>query len=376
MRATQMLATDLHAALRDAFDLTLTRSLALSKAPALRALLSAAALAVSSIAAPSPSLASDAWKPSPVMQELYEKAKAEKEVFIWSSGPDPISWINAAFSKRFPGIEVKTLADQRSPAKLIAEARAGKVTADVWAWSLGGTIEVDKRGLLAKVDWQRYGVQESDIFFNGNAASYYSYVYAITYPKGKYTAAELPKSWKDLLDPKWKGKLVASDFLMPRIMGYFAMEWGEAEAVKWAKALLNDQNLLISNSPTINFLRSGERDMIIADGSHAYMGYRQQGMDTASQLLDYVPATQFVVSLVKSAPHPNAAQLLLAWLVSDDGRATFEQVTGVSDIRPGSKSQQLKQINAQGGKPLYETTETMEQRADYYKKFSDMFRGN
>jgi hypothetical protein len=68
--------------------------------------------------------------------------------------------------------------------------------------------------------------------------------------------------------------------------------------------------------------------------------------------------------------------LLLAWLVSDDGRTGFEQATGVSDIRPGSKSQQLKQINAQGARPLYETTETMEQRADYYKKFSDMFRGN
>ena len=93
---------------------------------------------------------------------------------------------------------------------------------------------------------------------------------------------------------------------MPRILGYFAMEWGEAEAVKWARALLDDQKLLVTNSPAINFLRSGERDMIIADGAHAYIGYRQQGMDAASQLLDYVPATQFIVSQVKSSPHPYA----------------------------------------------------------------------
>src|SRR5262245_57761039 len=360
----------MRATLRDLTDLTLTKS------SALRALLSAAALAVSLTIGPASSLASDERRPSPIMQELYEKAKAEKEVTIWSSGPDPIAWINAAFSKRFPGIEVKTLADQRATAKLIAESRAGKVTADVFAWSLGGTIEIDKRGLLEKVDWQRYGVHQSDIFFNGNAASYYSYVYAITYPKGKFTAAELPKTWKDLLDPKWKGKLVASDFLMPRIMGYFAMEWGEAEAVKWTRTLLNDQNLLVTNSPTINFLRSGERDMIIADGSHAFIGYRQQGEAATCRLLDRGRARKCSVSLVKSAPHPDAAQLLLAWLVSDDGRTAYEHATGVSDIRPGSKSQQLKQINALGAKPLYETPETMEQRADYYKKFSDMFRGN
>src|SRR3954466_8255432 len=102
----------MRATLRHLIDLELTRP------AALRALLSAAALAASLTVAPASSLAGDEWRPSPVLQELYEKAKAEKEVTIWSSGPDPIAWINAAFSKRFPGIEVKTLADQRAPAKL------------------------------------------------------------------------------------------------------------------------------------------------------------------------------------------------------------------------------------------------------------------
>src|SRR5215216_7678573 len=131
----------MRATLRDLTVLTLTSltstrlalsNLALTKSSALKALLSAAALAASLTVAPVSSLAADEWKPSPVLQELYEKAKAEKEVTVWSSGPDPIAWINAAFSKRFPGIEVKTLADQRTPAKLIAESRAGKVTVDVW----------------------------------------------------------------------------------------------------------------------------------------------------------------------------------------------------------------------------------------------------
>jgi iron(III) transport system substrate-binding protein len=339
-----------------------------------RVLFAAAVLAGPSIAA-APG-AADEWKPSPVLQELYEKAKAEREVNIWSSGPDPIVWINAAFSKRFPGIEVKPLPDQRVAAKLIAESRAGKVTADVWAYSMGGTLEIEKRGLLAKTDWSRFDVQNSDIFFDGQAASYYSYTYAVTYPKGKIAPADLPKTWKDLLDPKWKSKLVASDFLMPRLMGYFALEWGEAEAEKWARALLDDQKLLVTNAPTINFLRSGERELIISDSTHASNSYRQQGMDTAYLLLDYAPASQFVLGVVKAAPHPNAAQLLVGWLVSDDGRAALEQIVGAADIRPGSKSRLLKEINAAGSKPLYETPETVDKRAEYYKKFSDMFRGN
>src|SRR5262245_18389578 len=95
---------DKNETLRDLTDL------ALIKSAAFRVMLFAAALAASLIVRPASSLAADEWQPSPVLQELLHKAKAEKEVTIWSSGPDPIAWINAAFSKRFPGIEVKTLA--------------------------------------------------------------------------------------------------------------------------------------------------------------------------------------------------------------------------------------------------------------------------
>jgi iron(III) transport system substrate-binding protein len=337
--------------------------------------ISAAVIAAALVCRSAPIRAADDWKPSPVLQELYEKAKSEKEVHIWSSGPDPIAWINAAFSKRFPGIEVKPLPDQRVATKLIAESRAGNVTADVWAYSMGGTLEVQKRGLLSKVDWSRFGVQSSDIFFNGEAASYYSYVFALTYPVGKVNVEELPKTWKDLLDPKWKNKLVSSDFLLPRVMGYFAMEWGEAEAEKWGRRLIDDQNIIVTNAPNVNFLRSGERLLIVADSTHASTTYKQQGLDSAYKILDYAPASQFVLGLVKSAPHPNAAQLLIGWLVSDDGRKALEETVHAADIRPGSKSQLLQEINAVGSKPLYETPETVDQRANYYKKFSDMLRG-
>src|ERR671924_300379 len=89
---------------------------------------------------------------SPKLAELYEKAKPEGEVTIWAPGAPSVQWIPAEFAKRFPGVKVNWFGDQQASAKLIAEKRAGRHAADVWTYSLGGTLEVQKRGLLQKAD--------------------------------------------------------------------------------------------------------------------------------------------------------------------------------------------------------------------------------
>src|SRR5471032_1354461 len=104
---------------------------------------------------------------SPQLAELYEKAKAEREVSIWAPGSPSVEWIPAEFAKRFPGIKVTWLGDQQASSRLIAEQRAGRHATDVWTYSLGGTLEVQKRGLLEKYDWRQFGAQDRDIFWDG-----------------------------------------------------------------------------------------------------------------------------------------------------------------------------------------------------------------
>ena len=94
---------------------------------------------------------------SPQLAELYEKAKPEGEVTIWAPGAPSVQWIPAEFAKRFPGVKVKWLGDQQASSRLIAEKRAGRHAVDVWTFSLGGTLEVQKRGLLEKYDWRQFG---------------------------------------------------------------------------------------------------------------------------------------------------------------------------------------------------------------------------
>ncbi len=338
--------------------------------------INAAALAVGLLSTTfiAPAVAQTAWQDQPAIKELYEKAKAEKEIVIWAPVQTEVDWIQVEFTKRFPGITVKGTGDLQAATKLIAEARAGRHAVDAWQNSLGGMLEVQKRGLFAKVDWKPYGVIDGNIMFDGEGVAVHNFVYSTLYAKDHVKQADLPKSWDDLLDPKWKGKLVAQDFLFPRLMGFLALEWGEARTEKWGRALIEDQKMLITNAPRESFLKTGERVIAVADSITQSYQYTDSGVPTGYLVFETVPAVQFMVSVMKNAPHPNAARLLTAWLASDEGMALREKAVYGFSIRPGSKSKVAGEVLAAKAKTIFEDVSTMDARAEFYKKFSSLIR--
>jgi iron(III) transport system substrate-binding protein len=322
-----------------------------------------------------PAWAQSSWQDQPAVKALYEKAKAEGEVVIWGPTQVEVDWLAIELPKRFPGIAVKGTGDLQAATKLIAEARANRHSVDVWQNSLGGMLEVQKRGLFAKVDWRPYALGDGNILFDGEGVAVHNFVYSTPYAKELVKPADLPKTWDDLLDPKWKGKMVSQDFLFPRLMGFLALEWGEERTEKWGRALINEQKLMIVNSPRESFLKTGERVLVIGDSVTQSFQYTDNGVPTGYTVLDLVPAVQFMVSAMKNAPHPNAARLLAAWLATDDGLAVRERVVHGFSIRPGSKSKLADEVRSAKSKTILEDISTMAQRAEYYKKFSALVRG-
>src|SRR5580704_8994289 len=122
--------------------------------------------------------AQDNWRDTAAVQALYGKAKAEAEVVIWAPVQSEVDWIETEFAKRFPGIAVKGNGDLQAATKLIAEARAGRHSVDVWQNSLGGMLEVEKRGLFEKVDWQQYGIDKDRMLFDGEGLAVHNFIYA------------------------------------------------------------------------------------------------------------------------------------------------------------------------------------------------------
>ena len=312
---------------------------------------------------------------SPQLAELYEKAKPEGEVTIWAPGAPSVQWIPAEFAKRFPAVKVTWLGDQQASSRLIAEQRAGRHATDVWTFSLGGTLEVQKRGLLVKQDWRQYGAQDRDIFWDGEAVCNHNYVYAPLYAKAKLTADQVPRQWEGLTDAKWTDKLMSDSFLLPRLGGYLAIEWGLERTQKWIKTLIDQRKLLVTTSAVSNFFKSGERELAVAESVSGCFLYNKDGLNIGYQIMEMVPATQFVLGAVKQAPHPNAARLLIAWLISPEAKTLYESLAGQADIRANSNSPLAKEIKAAGAKVIYEDVETMNQRAEYYRKLMSIVRG-
>ena len=103
--------------------------------------------------------------------------------------------------------------------------------------------------------------------------------------------------------------------------------------------------------------------------------YNKDGLNVGYQIMEMVPATQFVLGQVTKAPHPNAARLLIAWLISPEAKMLYESLAGQADIRANSSSPLAQEIKAAGAKVIYEDVETMNQRAEYYRKLMSIVRG-
>lgn len=309
------------------------------------------------------------------VNSLYEKARAEGEVVLWGAQDRELDWIPGEFGKRFPGIDVKWVADRAAGTRIIAEQRASRYAVDVFTFSLGGLLPLHQRKLLGTNDWSIWGSRSSDVLLNGTVGTTFNLVYTVVYNDKLVKDSELPKTWEDLLAARWKGKLTASQFLLPRLLGFLALEWGEAKAADYARALIDRQDILLTRAPREGILQRGERIAAVGEFLSASLYWKSLGMPTAWVAMPIMPAAQFGVATLARAPHPNAARLLAGWMTSAEAKAARERLRFEFDARPGSGSKLAGQIAGTGARIVYEDAANMSARADLYERFSKIVTG-
>ena len=319
-------------------------------------------LACAAIAAFVATPAQAQWNKSPEVLALYEKAKAEKKVVVWGTQRTEVEWIPPAFNAMFPGIEVEFLGDNDIATKAIAEARAGRHTIDVFWSSLTGVLPLMQRDLMTKIDWAPFEVAKESIAYDGRMAYTSNMVYVIAYNRDLVKREEIPTNWAGLLDPKFKGKMVGSLFLLPRVFGGLNIAWGAERATRFARDIISTTDIQLTRAPRESIIATGERVIAMGEVDSLTRNWARDGMKIDYVVPEPMLLGQFGSTVMAKAPSPNAARLLAGFMATPDGKAAKEKATTQTDYGPAGKSELAKLIQSGKVEVVADTPQLMEAR--------------
>jgi iron(III) transport system substrate-binding protein len=322
----------------------------------------------------SPGFAQTAWQDRPAVKQLYEAAKKEGEVVVWGTAATEVDWIAAAFGKLFPGIAVKVLGDNDVATKAVAEHRAGRYEVDVFQTSFTVGRPVLERNLYAKVDWSVFGTPVDNTAFDGRAVLTHNLVYAVVYNKNLVKPEDLPKTWEDLLQDKYKNRMAGSTFLVPRLIGGLGLVWREEKMLQYARGLMQT-GILLSRAPTQNLLQSGERHYAFANFVSQSQDWARQGLPVDYVVPTPVIATQLYASVMDKAPHPNAARLMAGYMSTPEGKAARRDFNFAADVRKNSNDPLARQIWSSGAAIVFDQMEDIPLREALIAKVNPIIAG-
>jgi iron(III) transport system substrate-binding protein len=240
--------------------------------------------------------------------------------------------MKAAFEKKYPGIELQyTRADDApTAAKLTAEATAGRVQADVFD-GITNVVALKRAGITAPYIPPSAGQYPAD---TKDPQGYWHSILLFVFAPGINTTlvpkAQAPKTYQDLLDPKWKGKMAWNPSSIAGALGFVGntmMSMGDEKGMAYLKALAAQRvvNVEASSRAILDQVIAGEYSMGLMMFNHHTVISAQKGAPCDWLLMEPVPVTLNTLALLKDAPHPNAARLLIDFLTSEEGQEVIRK---------------------------------------------------
>ncbi len=301
--------------------------------------------------------------------DLYRKARAANETkvaYYTSMVPAQFAAVQPAWMKRYPDIQIEHVrADLgQTLERVLAESRARKHLADVISSSETSFVALQQHKLLAKFDVPTRSKWIEPFRSQFNGYQFPSRVLQIGFAvnTSHLKEAEFPRAWKDLLDPKWKGRLGIPD---PRVGGgaqlWFMTLWDRRDyGERYMTALAANQPLIKPGILQVQqSVELGEVDVDIVAYDYITLPARDAGKPVSFVLpRDGTVLLATYDSVAANAPNPNAARLLVHFLMSKEGQEALASayVTPVhSDAAINPKGSKL------GNTPVLSTAATEEQ---------------
>src|ERR1700760_1885495 len=287
----------------------------------------------------------DAPPAEPVTPTLIEAAKKEGQIIHYTSTDLPVAEkLAKAFEAKYPGIAVRV---ERTGAERVFQRIGQEYSSNIHAVDV-----VNSSDAAHFIAWKRDGILQPYVpedvakFYpdahkdpDGQFASFRVGLSVIGYNTDQVKAEEAPKSFADLLDPRWSGKIVkahpgysgnvmSATFEITRDIGWDYLE-------KLAKQKIMQVQ---SSTDPPKKLALGERAVMVDGNEYNALILKEEGKPV--EVVYPTEGTPMAVGpngIFKNAPNPNAARLFQSYCFTPECQQLVIDVGALRSVHPQAK---------------------------------------
>lgn len=283
-------------------------------------------------------------------EKVQKEAKKEGRVVLYTTfGPDMRQVLSEALKKYGMALEAISGRAAELQERVLRERKAGIYNVDGMTGGLATFVPALKdEGVLVPLEpllilpevkdpknW--YKGQVPFTSKEGTTIAFEAYV-----DQGIHVNTDLVKtgditSMRDLLDPRWKGKIIMNDPTSAgrgeQFMSVTALKLGEDYIRNLAK---QDPLITRDQRQLVDWVARGKYAIATGARPEEYQTYKRAGAPIANLPLaevSYLLGGAGFIVLIDRAPHPKAFRFFLNWLLSKEGQLTWQQVRNTQSAR-------------------------------------------
>ncbi len=314
---------------------------------------------------------------------LVEGAKKEGKLTFYTTLiiDQVVRPMKEAFEKEYPFIQMDYFRgnSDRITQRVFAEYQAKRYAVDVVDGSSTTTM-IKRASLLQRFYSPHLAEYPAEL---KDPESYWGvsnlYFHTIGYNTRMVKPNEVPKTYEDLLHPRWKGQMIWSTGRGgggPVLIGNMLQTMGESAGKAYLQKL-RGQNIAKSTASArqvLDMVIAGEQPIVLVIfNHHAYIS-KSAGAPSEWQPLEPVPATISTIGIPKFAPHPHAAMLFMDFVLSKRG----QKVMQLSNYLPAHPEMPALQADLKPGGGRFKRVNYMnpERQFDQGNDWVDYFQKN
>ena len=292
------------------------------------------------------------------LDDLVAAAKKEGVIEFYAPStltPEGAQKLGEAFNKRY-GLNVTVNyspsgAMTRDVGKLVGFAAAGKAPEwDLMVIHDAGHATLWLKKLHKPFDYRKLGVDPKLIHYDNGTVSFANQFVLPAYNNKVLPSQDVPKSWDDLLNPKWKGGKLGMGTATHHL-ARLATFWGEKKTTEYVKGLAKQEPYLGELGTLYSRLQLGEILVAITmTDSFVHRAKLKGAPIVHAEGIEPVISPAYNAGVLKNALHPNAAHLFAAFFITPEAQEIWETYGGqTSAFVPGTTAYKY----AQGKKVIY-----------------------